>query len=124
MIAGIVYEFPLGWLCAVPLLAGIAFVARRQHRRGLATARIATLASVRLLALAPLVFLGARPQWLSKEPPAAASRPVMLLMDRSESMSLQENDLSRYDQALNFLRERLLPALKSSRLPVQAILFD
>ena len=39
-------------------------------------------------------------------------------------MSLEERDASRYQQALEFLRERLLPALKSANLPVQAMLFD
>ena len=39
-------------------------------------------------------------------------------------MSLEERDLSRYQQGLDFLRERLLPALKSANLPVHAMLFD
>ena len=52
--------------------------------------------------------------WIAKEPPAPASRSVMLLMDRSESMSLEEQDATRYQQALEFLRGRLLPALKSA----------
>ena len=39
-------------------------------------------------------------------------------------MSLREPDRSRYEQALDFLRERLLPALKLASLPVQAMLFD
>src|SRR5215471_8125679 len=109
MTAAIIYEFPFGWFCGVPLLGGIVFIAWRQHRRGLARRRIATLAALRILACAPLVFLAARPLWIVKEPPAAATRAVMLLMDRSESMSLQENDVSRYEHALNFLRDRLLP---------------
>src|SRR5262249_4822415 len=64
------------------------------------------------------------PVWTAKEPPAAASRAVALLLDRSESMSLEEPDVSRYQAALDFLRSRLLPALKSAKLPVQAMLFD
>jgi len=50
-------------------------------------------------------------------------RPVVLLMDRSESMSLEENERTRYQQALNFARDYLLPALKSANLPVQALAF-
>ena len=61
---------------------------------------------------------------MTREPPASATRPVMVLMDRSESMSLEERDASRYQQALGFLRERLLPALRAASLPVQAMLFD
>src|ERR1035437_550966 len=56
--------------------------------------------------------------------PAVATGSVLLLMDRSESMSLEERDTSRYQQALGFLRERLLPALRAGSLPVQAMLFD
>jgi uncharacterized membrane protein len=124
MIAVIIFEFPLGWLFALPLGVALAFAIWRQHRRGLATSRIAGLGALRVIALLVLVFLAARPVWMSREPPAPATRSVMLLMDRSESMSLEERDTSRYQQALGFLRERLLPALRAANLPVQAMLFD
>ena len=97
----------------------------RQRRRGLAQLR--GLPGWRRLArdaLLVLVFLAARPVWMTREPPASATRPVMVLMDRSESMSLEERGVTRYQQALGFLRERLLPALRAARLPVQAMLFD
>ena len=71
-----------------------------------------------------LALLIARPVWITKEPPAAASRSVVLLVDRSESMSIDEPGETRYRQSLGFLGERLLPALKSAQLPVQAMLFD
>ncbi len=124
MLDTITFEFPPGWLFGLPLAAAVAFAAWRQHRRGLPRARILTLAALRCLAVAPLVLLAARPVWLTKEPPAPASRSVVLLMDQSESMSLEEHDQSRYQQALGFVRERLLPAFKSANLPVQAMLFD
>jgi uncharacterized membrane protein len=89
-----------------------------------ATSRIAKLGALRAMALLVLVFLAARPIWMTREPPASATRSVMLLMDRSESMSLEERDATRYQQALGFLRERLLPALRAAGLPVQAMLFD
>ena len=75
--------------------------------------RIAALVAVRGLALLVLVFLAARPIWITREPPASATRSVVVLMDRSESMSLEGRDSSRYQQALGFLRERLLPALRA-----------
>ena len=124
MIAGIIFEFPAGWFCLVPLAAAIVFAAWGQARQGLAGTRVLALALFRLMALLPLVFLVARPVWAAKEPPAAASRSVALLLDKSESMSLDEHGSSRYQQAIDFLRERLLPALKSAGLPVQAMLFD
>jgi uncharacterized membrane protein len=124
MSAAIVFEFPRGWLFALPLGLALAFGIWRQHRRGLVTSRIAGLGALRAIALLVLVFLAARPVWITREPPASATRSVMLLMDRSESMSLAERDVTRYQQALEFLRERLLPALRAGSLPVQAMLFD
>src|ERR1035437_8808123 len=124
MSAAIIFEFPQGWLFALPLGAGLAFAIWRQHRRGLAASRIVGLGALRATALLVLVFLAARPVWITREPPASATRSVMLLVDRSESMSLEEHDATRYQQALGFLRERLLPALRAGSLPVQAMLFD
>src|ERR1035441_9107382 len=116
MIAAIVFEFPLGWLFALPLGVALAFAIWRQRRRGVATSRIARLGALRAMALLVLVFLAARPIWMTREPLASATRSVVLLMDRSESMSLEERDVSRYQQALGFLRERLLPALRAASL--------
>jgi uncharacterized membrane protein len=123
MTAAIIFEFPLALISAIPLGLAVGFAAWNQHRRGLVWKKILCLAGLRSAALLPLVLLLARPIWLAKEP-AAASRPVMLLVDRSESMSLADPEVSRYQQALKFLGGRLLPALKSARLPVQAMLFD
>jgi uncharacterized membrane protein len=124
MTAAIYFEFPQGWLFALPLGLALAFAIWRQRRAGVATRRIAGLGALRAMALLVLVFLAARPIWMTWEPPASATRSVMLLMDRSQSMSLEEHDMSRYQQALGFLRERLLPALRAASLPVQAMLFD
>ena len=91
---------------------------------GLSGSRILALSALRALALLVLVFLAARPVWMTREPPAAATRSVVVLMDRSESMSLEERDASAISRRSSFLRERLLPALKGAGLPVQAMLFD
>jgi uncharacterized membrane protein len=124
MRGGILFEYSAAWLGMLPLAGILGFTIWRQHRAGLARSKILTLVALRTAALLPLVFLAARPVWIAKEPPAAASRAVALLLDRSESMSLEEHGTTRYSQALNFLRERLLPALKSAGLPIQALLFD
>ena len=124
MTAAIIFEFPQGWLFAVPLGLLLAFGVWRQRRRGLPASQMVLLGALRAIALLVLVSLAARPVWMSKEPPASATRSVMLLLDRSESMSLEERDANRYQQALGFLRERLLPALRTASLPVQAMLFD
>src|SRR5436309_1349840 len=124
MIAAIHFDFPPGWQAGLPLaLLALALAAWRQCRRGLNTLRATSLLLLRGVPLLALVFLAARPVWMAREPPATAARPVLLLMDRSESMSLEETDRTRYQQALTFARDYLLPALKSAGLPVQALLF-
>ncbi len=125
MTGAITFDFPLGWQVGLPAAAVLlALAAWSQQRRGLHRRRILTLGALRATVLLLLVFLAARPIWIAKEPPASAARSVALLMDKSESMSIQDRDRSRYQQALDFLRARLLPAFKSANLPVQALLFD
>ena len=125
MTSTLVFQFPLGWEAGLPLVVLLTgYAVWRQRRRGVSCGRTALLAALRLAPLLGLVFLVARPIWYTREPPAAANRPVVLLVDRSESMSLEESGRTRYEQTLSFLRERLLPALKAASLPVQAFLFD
>ena len=103
---------------------GIALAIWRQKKRNLPPSRILWLVTFRFLPLLLLLFLVARPVWSAREPPASASRPVIVLVDRSESMSIEDREGTRYQQALGFLRERLLPELKSAHFPVKAMLFD
>jgi len=124
MLSAIEFQFSQGWLLVLPLCGVVAFAAWRQRRAGLPGLRVASLASLRALALAVAVFLVMRPVWVAKQPPGAALRPVAVLLDRSESMSLEEGESTRYAQATEFLREQLLPALKSANMPVAALLFD
>jgi uncharacterized membrane protein len=124
VIAAIAFEWPLGWLFILPVGVLLAFAAGRQQKQGLTSRRAILLGCLRGIALLLLVFLVARPVWVVREPPSSAARSVAVLMDRSESMSLQDHEVSRYEEAMAFLRDRLLPALKSVQLPVQAMLFD
>ncbi len=106
-----------GW----PTGSGAAVSAKRSFLPGW---RVVLLTLLRGVALAALVLLVARPVWVVRERPNAAARSVVVLMDRSESMSLEDNNRSRYDLALDLLRSQLLPELRSAALPVQAMLFD
>lgn len=124
MTAAIVFEFPLGWLAALPLFGALVFSFRRHKQQGLLKSQTLALISLRAAAFLLLAFLLARPFWMTKVPPSSAARSVALLLDRSESMALEEPDISRFKRAVDFLRERLLPAFKAADLPVQAMLFD
>src|SRR5262249_9017939 len=108
-------------LPAVAALVG--WIAWRQSRRALPATRFIPLLALRALPLLALIFLAARPNWLSKADSAAA-RSVVVLLDPSESMSVRDVDSTRYAQAFDFLRDRLLPAFKSANLPVEGLLFD
>jgi hypothetical protein len=122
--ATLLFEFSSGWLLALPLALVLAFGIFAQRRRGLTPSQLWTLGSLRGVAVIVLVFMVTRPVWVGKEPPGSASRSIVLLMDRSESMALEDQEISRYQQALTLVRDRLLPAFNSAGFPVQAMLFD
>src|SRR5580765_3995475 len=92
MMAAIIFEFPLGWLVAIPLAGALALSFWRHRKRGLHGAQMFSLILLRALAFLLLAFLAARPVWITKVPPSAAVRSVALLVDRSESMALEEPD--------------------------------
>jgi uncharacterized membrane protein len=120
----LIFDLPLGWQIGLPLVALVlGLSAWSQWRRTESAARVAVLTALRAAVLLPLVFLVARPVWVAREAARSAHPKVTLLMDRSESMSLAEHGQSRYEQALSFAREKLLPALKSASQPAQAVLF-
>src|SRR5262245_57607087 len=100
MSGSIYFDYPQGWYLGLPAALVVGFAAWRQLKRGLPRSRVIRLAALRTVALVALLILAARPIWVAKEPPAAATRSVVLLMDRSESMSLEDNGASRYQQAV------------------------
>lgn len=124
MSPGIAFEFPLAWTFGLPLFGLLVLAAWRQRRRGLAPARVASLLALRLGCILALLFLIARPVRAHRSAASGGLRPVIVMLDRSESMSLKDPDTTRYECALEFLNRRLMPALKSSNLPVRCMLFD
>src|SRR5204862_6084023 len=98
-------RFDLPW----PFAAGLAVAAilllsfLHFRRRGFRRSQTAVLLSLRAAPFLTLLFLAARPNWFTKNPPDSASRSVVLLMDRSESMALEVNSSSRYHKAVEFL---------------------
>ncbi len=118
------FESPIVWQLGLPLAAGvIGLFAWSQLRRGVKHWQLAASTALRAAALLVLLLLVARPVWVESAEQEEKQRGVVLLVDRSESMSLEETDGPRYKQAISFARDHLLPALKAARLPVQAFSF-
>jgi uncharacterized membrane protein len=125
MNAMIVFGFPDALLWGLPAAALLmAWSSWSQRRAGLSWSGIGILVALRLVLLIVLILLAAQPTWINKGPGDSAGRSVTLLLDRSESMSLEENESTRYQQALGFLRQQILPALKSAALPIHAMVFS
>lgn len=118
------FELPLALALGPPLaVAALVLSARSLRRRGLQWRRIAALASLRGVALAVLVLLAARPVWVETAAEARRRRSVVLLVDCSASMALEDDGTSRHRQALGFARDALLPALAAEGLRARALVF-
>jgi hypothetical protein len=123
MIGAIQFEYARAWFWGLPLIALWLWRWRREAQLGIPAARRLLLGSLRAAVLLLLVFLAARPVWISRLPEAAAGRSLMLLVDRSESMSLEEDGQTRYQRAYDFVRQQLLPGFKAAGVPMHAMLF-
>src|SRR6516165_429194 len=122
--SNLVWEWPLAlWLGLPVVLAVVTLLARSQWRQGLDVPRVAASAALRGLLLLALVVLAARPVWEEAREPEGKRTAVVLLVDRSASMSLEDDGAPRSVRALAFARERLLPAIRRSGLKAEALLF-
>ncbi|MCO6454572.1 MAG: hypothetical protein J5I93_04570 [Pirellulaceae bacterium] len=118
------FEAPGMWLWAVPLaLAALGLFGWSLAARGYAIRRVLILVALRGLTGVLLLLLLARPVWVAQRDEEPRQRKVVVLLDRSASMSLTEGGQSRYGQAVEFLRDRLLPELKGRELRTEAMLF-
>ncbi|MDA7915363.1 hypothetical protein N9B98_03765 [bacterium] len=93
------------------------------RRRGVPRNRMAIILTLRLIFFFTLALLISRPVWTSPDPEEDTRKHIALLLDCSESMSVLEGDTSRYQQAVDFARETLLPMVDQSELQVQPFLF-
>ena len=84
---------------------------------------MAVILALRLIFFLALALLVSRPVWTSPEPEEEPRKHIALLVDRSESMSVVEGNTSRYQQAINFVRESLLPLVDQSEIQVKPFLF-
>ncbi len=120
----IYFDYPLGWQVGLPLVTALLAIyivwLRRKERR---YTRVIVLGLLRTIVMLSLVLFIARPVKVIREKPKAGKSSVVLLLDRSQSMSLQENGKSRYEQMLEFMKMQLLPILKKTGWQIQPYLF-
>ncbi|MDB6028364.1 MAG: hypothetical protein JWM68_4587 [Verrucomicrobiales bacterium] len=111
---------PIGLVLATGLMTWSVWF---QKKRGIPRKQIVSLALFRGFVLVILICMAARPVWVERQSATSAKKTVVLLVDKSESMSLEEDKQTRYQRALAFTREHLLPALQETKLDVQPFLF-
>ncbi len=112
------------WTLGLPAaVAGLALFVWALRRRGHSRGRTAALATLRVASLLLLLLLASRPVWVGREPLDRQRNQVVLLIDRSESMSLVDDGRTRYVNAVALARRELLPALKALELQVEPYLF-
>ena len=123
--SAIAFDFPqmllIGPVVAAALLAWHIW---SQHQRGVPARRIALLGALRTAVLLLAAFLAARPVHVIDQSGNKKQQSVALLVDRSLSMSLEEEGQTRYQKMIAFARDRVLPALESAHLPVRPYLFS
>src|SRR5207247_1448854 len=105
------FEFPFALQIGAPFaIVLLALMAWKLRRGGVGAWPISALVASRAIAFGILVFLAARPVWVSVDR-EGNRRGIVLLCDKSESMSLPEDGGTRYEQMLRFVGEKLAPSL-------------
>ncbi|HND54070.1 MAG TPA: hypothetical protein PLV92_16785, partial [Pirellulaceae bacterium] len=119
------FQFALPGALAIagPLAALLAWATWRQRHHFRSRGQAILLTLLRAAALVVIVPLVARPVYVESEEELRERKQVVVLVDRSESMALEERGKSRYRSALEFAREDLLPALRSAGLSASAVTF-
>lgn len=107
---------------ALLIAAAIGAVGWRLWRLGLPLWELAALMLLRLTVLSIVLWLAARPVDVEKSAPRQHPY-VSLLVDRSQSMSLLENNETRYTSMVNFVRQKLAPAVNGMGWEIKPWLF-
>lgn len=117
-------SYPLGLLVGAPLALGLAAWSTWRLRRRLAgSTRWCVLAGLRAAALLATVVLLAAPMYVESQDDLPQRNAVVVLVDRSESMALEDGGARRYQQALDFIRERLSGPLRKAGYRTTAMAF-
>jgi uncharacterized membrane protein len=105
---------------AAVLLAGWLVWRQRQLPR----LTLLTLAALRTIPFLALSFLAARPVRVHEHAVDKSRQSVAVLVDRSLSMSIEEEGSTRYQRVTAFLRDRLFPSLEKEHIQIWPCLFD
>lgn len=120
----IAFDFPLAIYAGLPVAAAVlALSAWSKHRRGIGRWQLTLSLLFRGVALLILVVQAARPVRVDVRDKEKPRPTVFLLVDRSASMSLEDEETTRYGEAVAFARSELLPAVKRADLRPRAFLF-
>lgn len=124
---GLTLGFDLPWVLRVGgVAAGCALLASAlaegRDARG-AWPRLLLVTLLRALAFGMVLFLAARPVWVEPAPPAGAERKLLVLVDRSASMALEEAGRTRFETARDYLHRELSPAARNAGVPLQEAVF-
>jgi hypothetical protein len=119
-----VFEAPAVLYLGLPLLALVLFLfARSLARSGVVGRRRVALVLLRGLGLGILVCLLARPVEEQGASPRDR-RAVVVLLDQSRSMGLEDRGPTRYSQAIAFAKRDLIPALLQEGFGPRTWAFD
>lgn len=117
-------SFPLGLILGLPTaILLIALATWRQRANFRRPWHAAVLTTLRAVAMLLAVLLIAAPMYVESQEDLPERSGVVVLVDRSESMALTDRGPARLKQALAFLRERLVPALRAEQLRPTAMTF-
>jgi len=113
---------PALWI-GLPLITVVMAGFIWRHRRS-GLKQLIVLSALRAAALMSLVLLAGRPTWSSQSGKDPPRNQVVFLVDRSESMTLEDQeDQQRYRAAIDLLRSKVIPAVEKQRLTAKAYLF-
>lgn len=121
--SSLAFDFPQ-MLLAGPLATALLVGWLAWRQRQLPRRQLITLAALRAIVLLVLSFLAARPARVQDQAIDKSRQSVAVLVDRSLSMSLEEDGQTRYQRVVNFIRERLFPGLDAAKISVTPYLFD
>ena len=120
----LVFQNAQAWLYGLTAVAiTLGLFAWIQLRAGLRRRRVIILTSLRAALFIVLVFLMAKPVWTEPDDDQEKRDQVVLLIDRSESMSLREDGTTRYAMAVDYARSTLIPTLEELDVQVVPTLF-